>query len=221
MAIAAQFEELPGLAGKPREPRRKLRLEAQGALASGTATSVLVHNISATGLLIESAMPLSIGEQIDVDLPHAGLTSAKVVWTSGRLFGCEFGAPVSSAALSAAELRSTVRPETGTAAQPEPHADESFGARLHRLRKERGLTLSQIADRLGVSKPTVWAWERGKARPVASRLEALADILGLPRSELLPRQSMPGVQDLLARSREQIAEALGTSPDKIRILIEP
>lgn len=61
---------------------------------------------------------------------------------------------------------------------------ETFSAQLRRLREERGLSLAQIAGPLGVSKPTVWAWENGKANPLASRIGALAAILGVPASDL-------------------------------------
>lgn len=229
MAIAAHFEETAGAAGTSRQPRRKLRLEAEGSTASGLSTRVLVHNVSATGLLIESEAALSVGERLEIDLPGNGATPASVVWTSGRLFGCRFEAPISRATLSAAQLRSAVveaDSEPGPEkADPAGSADpsvpgESFGSRLQRLRKDQRLTLSQVAAALGVSKPTVWAWERGKARPVEGRLDMLAETLGVPRSALMPGRGTLDLDDLLIRSKEQIARSAGTSPDKIRIMIE-
>jgi transcriptional regulator with XRE-family HTH domain len=220
MAIAAHFEESPQTAGKSRDPRRRLRLEARGATASGGPTDVLVHNVSATGLLLESAVTLAIGERIEIDLPHAGATGASVVWTSGRLCGCQFDAPVSAATLSAAQLRGTGGEDVAVAAPLESRSDESFGGRLQRLRKERGLTQGRVAAQIGVSKPTVWAWEHGKARPVDSRIAALAQALGVSQAELMPGRDATGLHDLLVRSREQIARVVGTSPDKIRIMIE-
>lgn len=219
MVIAAYFEETKG-AGKPRDPRRKLSLKANSARASGEAASVSIHDISASGLLLESKVALVVDEKIDIDLPHAGVTSAKVIWNSGDLFGCRFDAPISTATLSAAQLSSAVH-QPIAAAPPKPAIpDESFGVRLHRLRNDKGLTLSQIATQLGVSKPTVWAWEQGKARPVDSRIEALAATLGVPASELVPGRDSPALRDLLARAREQIASSFGISPDKVRIMID-
>ena len=225
MAIAAHFETTPAAGETAREPRRTLLLEALGATAGDDATSVLIHNISTTGLLLECNAALTEGEAIEIDLPEAGIETANVIWSSGRLFGCQFAEPISAAALSAAQLRgaaggdvaiSTSRVGTGA----------SFGALLARLRKERGLTLSRIADELGVSKPTVWAWEQGKARPVDSRLDALARALGVSRSELTPHHPAPslgdssGLAELIARSRQQIAAAVGASPDRVKIVIE-
>ena len=46
------------------------------------------------------------GERIDVEVPEAGLAEAKVVWSSGRFFGCKFKRPIPPAALSSAILRS-------------------------------------------------------------------------------------------------------------------
>jgi DNA-binding XRE family transcriptional regulator len=222
MAIAAHFEDAPERPGERRGPRRRLRLEALGATSAGGATSVLVHNISATGLLLESAVPLAGGESISIELPHAGPTAARVIWTSGDYFGCQFDAPISAAALSAAELRGTAAPPAEVPRLPrEAPSSESFGVRLQRLRKDRGLTLAQVAAELGVSKPTVWAWENGRARPVDGRMEALAQTLGVPVAALQASARDNGeLRDLLARSREQIAEAFGVGAGNVRIMIE-
>lgn len=220
MVIAAHFDDTPKAAGRPRAPRRKLHFEARGALGSGSSTNVLVHNLSPTGLLLESQVDLSVGEKIEIDLPHAGATPAKVIWASGKLFGCQFESPITSAALSAAQLRGSAKPGAEPSARRQTPPDESFGMRLHRLRVERGLTLSQLAGQLGVSKPTVWAWEQGKARPIDNRIEALARALGVTGSELVPGRDSPALQDLLAKTREQVAAAFGTNPDKIKIVIE-
>lgn len=217
MAIGAHLESSGQPRGKRRAPRRTLRFETLGGRGSGDAHRVQVHNASTTGLLLESEAELDVGEVIDVDLPQAGDTAARVVWASGRLYGCRFEEPVSVAALSAAQLRSDV----GLDHNPAPFAAfESFGNRLQRLRKERGLTLAQLGERLEVSKPTVWAWEKGKARPLESRLAAIAEILGVPEDELADVHDNAEAREVLARSREAIARAFSTEPGKIRIMIE-
>ena len=226
MVIAAHLDEGSSTAtGHARDPRRILHLEAEGALPSGARTNVRVHNVSTTGLLLESTIRLVIGERIEIDLPHAAATWARVIWTSDDLSGCQFEAPITPAVLSAAQLRSV--PDTPLDLA-EHHAvpaagavpGESFGTRLLRLRKERGMTLAQVATRLGVSKPTVWAWEQGKAKPVETRIEALAAVYGVHASDLVQSRISPALYELIARSKEQIAEAVGTSPDKIRIMID-
>lgn len=220
MAIVAHLEEAEGHAGTPREPRRTLNLEARGSLESGDAAKVLVHNISATGLLLESPLALSDDEAITIELPEAGSCRARVVWSSGELYGCQFETSIPKAVLSAAQLRSAVSDKVDIAETRTPTPDASFGVRLQQLRTARGLSQSQIAAALGVSKPTVWAWEHGKARPVEERLDGLAEVLGVDRAELHPRQRASTLEDLVARHREQIAAAVGTSPDHVRISIE-
>lgn len=220
MAITAHFKTVESSAPDDREPRRALRLEALGATANDEAAQVLLHNISSAGLLLETDASLAEGERIEVDLPLAGVTGARVVWSSGRLFGCAFDAPLSQAVLSAAQLRSVAEGTVALAGDSDAVREGSFGVRLKRLRKERGLTLAQIAEAMGVSKPTVWAWEQGKAHPIESRLDTLAEVLGVGLQELQGGADDNALRDFLARSRERIAQAVGTTPDKIRIMIE-
>ena len=217
MAIPAYFEREATLTDR-REPRLKLALDAQGTPSSGKATDVLIHNISPTGLLMECAAELAPGETLEIELPEFGPTPATIVWASGRLFGCEFARPIPDAAISAAMLRSAGE---GTAEiAPASAAGETFGARLQRLRKAQGLTLADVAAELDVSKPTVWAWEKGRARPLDDRIDDLARVLGVPGSDLLTGNDSSALQGLVTRCRDEIARACGSSADKVRIFIE-
>jgi transcriptional regulator with XRE-family HTH domain len=195
-------------------PRRTLYLGVSGRFAGGREGTATVHNISATGMLVESDAALGEGETIVVELPEAGERLAHVVWVDGPMHGCRFDEPLSPAALSAAQLRGAVHTPPG---EPLP-VTENFGARLHRLRTERGMSLADIADKLGVSKPTVWAWEHGKARPVERRLSALAEALGVTPAGLEPAASGP--VEAVEQGRRQIAEAYGVNPARVRIMIE-
>lgn len=220
MAITAYLEDDKPQKGKRQSARRNLRLETQGVSAAHGATEVLVHNISASGLLLESRLPLAPNEEIAIELPHAGTTAARVVWASGQLYGCEFDVALSAGALSAVELRSTVSRDIASPGKPAPAAVEDFGVRLKQLRKAKGLTQAQMASQMGVSMPAICAWETGKARPRDGRMKALANALGIPMSELFGPDVPELLEDLLTRSREQIARMVGTTPDKVRILIE-
>ena len=219
MAISARLEDGAKAHGKRGAARRTLRFETLGERAAGDTRPVRVHNASSTGLLLESDDGLAVGDMIDIELPHVGVTSAHVMWASGSLYGCRFDKPISEAALSAAQLRSDVGLDLGRSPAGGT-SGESFGMRLQRLRKERGLTLAQLGDRLDVSKPTVWAWEKGKARPLDGRIGALAEALGVSESELTDVHENADGRELLARSREEIARAFGTEPGKVRIMIE-
>lgn len=211
MTIEARFEE--DLLEERGSGRRILHLGVSGKF--GTQGSATIHNLSATGLLIESSTALAEGEDIVVDLPQVGERAATVVWSDAPMHGCRFDEPISIAALSAAQLSSAL-PSTPT--DDAPTTVEEFGTRLHRLRVERGLSMGDLANKLGVSKPTVWAWEHGKARPVERRLAALAEALGVTPGGLEP--AAPGQPEAVERGRRQIAEVYGVDPARVRIMIE-
>ena len=84
-------------------PRRELSL---GMVLPETGDEVLIHDLSATGMLIETSADLATFEQLQLDLPEVGKTVATVMWNSGRYFGCEFHRPIPKAAISAALLQS-------------------------------------------------------------------------------------------------------------------
>ncbi|MBT0667147.1 helix-turn-helix domain-containing protein [Novosphingobium profundi] len=210
--------------GATRAQRRRLFLETFGKLPSGSEAQVSIHNFSETGVLLETNVDLEIGETLEIALPEAGAIPARVVWSSGSLYGCGFLAPVPMAVLSAVTLRSAVQMQAGVLPEP-PSTEsgvggESLGERIHRLRKLRGLTQGELANRLGVSKPTVWAWEQGRARPIEERMAGIAEALGVASEDLRPDRFAPGLSELIARCREQIAAAVETAPEKVRIMIE-
>lgn len=150
------------------DARRKLSLLASGLRHDGTGLEVQIHNISGTGLLLESDVKLATGDRIEIELPHAGDITAVVIWAKGRLFGCQFEGPVSPATLSAVELKGTIgpTPELTNAVAPAPGVNEDHAAP-------------------GTSDTTP-----------------------------------EGVQDVIDRSREQIARAAGVNADRIRIFVE-
>jgi len=222
MAVKGHLEQLGEDNDSRAAPRRKLHLETSGALPGGEVANVVLHNLSPTGMLLETTLPLNRGDSIEVELPEAGPVAADVVWASGILFGCQFAQPIASGAFSATQLRASapLPPEIGRPATARQATGEMFGKRLEQLRKQRGMTLAQVADQLGVSKPTVWAWEKGKARPVEERLPALAEALGIRETELASYNEPPGIAEMMRASRKRIADAYGTSPDRVRIMIE-
>lgn len=201
-----------------RAPRRALRLETSGQALGGASANVTIHNISAVGLLLETALDLAVDEPLAVDLPEAGRVDAKVVWRSERLYGCAFEQALSASALAAAQLQSApAGPLVGSRAA----SSEPLGKRLNRLRREAGLTLADVAAALSVSKPTVWAWEKGKARPLPERLDAIAAALGVTRDVLADGPEATGeVAAIIDDYRQRIADACGTTPSMVRIMIE-
>lgn len=149
----------PG-ADKRIDARRKLSLLASGLRHDGTDIEVQIHNISGTGLLLESDVKLVAGDRIEIELPHAGDITAKVIWASGRLFGCQFEGPVSPATLSAVELKSAIDAPPAIEPAPtthgdqvEPVIDEAAPEGLHGVQEVQALIdyrREQIARDLGI-----------------------------------------------------------------------
>jgi transcriptional regulator with XRE-family HTH domain len=227
MAIKALIDQAADGSNQRSGTRRALRLETSGLLPDGQDANVTVHNISVTGLLLETGVDLATGETLSLALPETGLVEAEVVWRSERLYGCAFKVPLGAAALAAAQLQGLPVSEAGPAPQPAPIAaprtgtGEALGLRLNRLRREAGLTLADVANRLGVSKPTVWAWEKGKARPIPERMAAIAEALGASPDDLVEAVGLEtDIAHLLEDCRTRIAEACGTRPGAVRIMIE-
>lgn len=226
MIISAYLQSTVPGAGKRRTERRKLQLEVQGAHASDASIVVKIHNISLTGMLIECDAQLAVDDQIDVDLPHVGSVATRLIWASEKLFGCQFEAPISPAVLSAAQLQSAAIPqETEDLFLPQTPvdgeaADLRFGANLKRLRIARRLSQATVAEKMGVSAPSISGWESGRARPKHDRMAVLADLFGVPMSELLVDASSSASAELINQGRERIARGTGVSPDRVRIFIE-
>lgn len=227
MAIKAHLDPPAPGEGQRATPRRDLRLEASGVLPGGREANVIVHNISATGLLLETGLDLVTGERLVLALPEAGPVEAAIMWRSDQLYGCAFAIPLGAGALAAAQLQglpvAESRPSVAAAGVQAPvtGTGESLGARLNRLRREAGLTLADVALRLGVSKPTVWAWEKGKARPLPERIDAIADALGVAPDQLGETiGTSVDIGMLIEDCRQRIAEACSTTPGAVRIMIE-
>lgn len=64
-------------------------------------------------------------------------------------------------------------------------AAESFGKSLARLRKEKGFTQVELAQKLGSVQVVISDYERGKVRPSADMLIRLAAALDVSADELL------------------------------------
>lgn len=108
--LVAHLSSAPRGANKRGAVRRTLKLQV-GPADEAVGIRVLIHNISEGGMLIETAAGLSVGETLDLDLPHAGPTEARIVRSDGRYFGCRFVSGISKGSVSAALLRSPAEPQ--------------------------------------------------------------------------------------------------------------
>jgi len=62
---------------------------------------------------------------------------------------------------------------------------EDIAEALRILRKRKGLTQENLAERLGVSRITVARWESGQRKPSTEQLLRLSKILEVPLTELI------------------------------------
>lgn len=60
------------------------------------------------------------------------------------------------------------------------------GANIKRLRKERGITVQQIADFMGFTEPVaVYKWQRGASLPTTDNLLALSKLMKCSMEDIL------------------------------------
>ncbi len=82
--------------------------------------------------------------------------------------------------------------------------NERFGALIAKLRKEKGMTQKELAERLFVSDKAVSKWERGLSMPNISLLLPLAETLGVTVTELLRGERMTEDTRLDIREVEEL-----------------
>ena len=78
-----------------------------------------------------------------------------------------------------------MRPSNHKSAHSRTQAEETFGARLARFRKERGFTQVELAAMVGMIQAVISDYERDKLRPYADVVARFAVALGLSTDELL------------------------------------
>jgi transcriptional regulator with XRE-family HTH domain len=183
---------------------------------------LLVLDISTSGLLVQSNEPLQVGEQIQLELARGGTRQIEVVWTNGSYYGCRFLKPISSAAVSAAQLMSA--PQLATPAdRHDGHMASDFGNRLTELRTAKNSTIDAIAEQLGVSRQAMWYWETGRRTPRPEHVKKIAQLFGVPAAQLLPAQPRkvePGHHTAMGLLKREIARLHGVSEEKITVIVE-
>ena len=70
-------------------------------------------------------------------------------------------------------------------------ANTSMGEIISTLRKEKGMTQKDIADKLGITDKAVSKWERDIAFPDTATIPKLAEILGVSVEELMQAKAVP------------------------------
>ncbi len=98
---------------------------------------------------------------------------------------------------------------------------KKFGTKVAALRKEKGLTQNQLAEKLNISNKAVSRWETGEGFPEISLLASLADALGvtvdfLLKEEITDITKVAEITDIteaaeIAESQEFSAEECGNA----------
>ena len=60
-----------------------------------------------------------------------------------------------------------------------------FNNKLYELRKQKGLSQEELANRLNVSRQTISKWEVGDSSPDMEKLVAMSDLFGVSLDELV------------------------------------
>ncbi|MGD9664029.1 MAG: PilZ domain-containing protein [Novosphingobium sp.] len=122
---------------KPATDRRKAprRVITFGfdIVEAGSNQRILILDLSRTGLRLQTAANLAVGETIEVEIPEAGLVEARIMWRADDEFGAMFASPISQAAVSAVLLASPahaadqdkeeIKAASGPRLQPGPAPD--------------------------------------------------------------------------------------------------
>lgn len=85
-------------------------------------------------------------------------------------------------------------------------------------REDQGLTLDQLAGRVGVERNTIWRWENDQRQVTPEKAGALADALGLPDWTDLTRP--PGVRSIDAMLADQSDDIREIALDIVARLIQ-
>lgn len=87
--------------------------------------------------------------------------------------------------------------------------NEKFGEFVVQLRKEKGMTQKELAEKLYVSDKAVSKWERGLSLPDIALLQPMAETLGVSVTELLSGQMIrPGQTMTVQEVEPLVATAL-------------
>ena len=94
---------------------------------------------------------------------------------------------------------------------------QTFGEMISSLRKEKGMTQLELAEKMGVTDKAVSKWERNLSFPDVSSLPRLAEIFGLSVDELLqyktpePKEKGEGFHSIFMQVCQALTAAMGVA----------
>ncbi len=224
-------------------PRRRLLYATSVRLNDGSVCPVLVRDISARGLLLERESSDWTNQAATITLPEVGDVEMRVVWSDHGLIGCRLKIQLSETTIHA--IRTLGQGSHGTRglgiAPPSRRFVSKLGERIKQLRMRKGLTRATLAERSGISMPSIWAWETDRTVPRLGSLENLAKGLGVSVRELtadtdpVDHKMLVGaggaamalgehlsgqLDQAVAASKEQIAALLGVTANQVSITVD-
>lgn len=107
MAILAHLDTRSQFVSRRGRQRRAMRLAIDEAFVDGRNIDIILHDLSVTGLLIETESDLAVGDVIQLQVPESGFVDTEIMWHSGNFYGCQFEREISKKAISAALLKSS------------------------------------------------------------------------------------------------------------------
>ena len=97
---------------------------------------------------------------------------------------------------------------------------ETMGAMIARLRKEKGMTQLQLAEKMGVTDKAVSKWERDLSCPDVASLPLLAEILEVSVDQLMQGKAGKKPQPLVSLVLRAVALAMGVAVAVLSVLGE-
>lgn len=96
---------------------------------------------------------------------------------------------------------------------------EKIGKFIAELRKEKGLTQAQLAERFDISNKAVSKWETGKSLPDASIMIDLCNFLGITVNELLSGERIR-MEDYKEKAEEIITGVVQISQEEKKAMLK-
>ena len=93
------------------------------------------------------------------------------------------------------------------------------GKFIQSLRKEKGLTQSALALKLGVSEKTISKWECGKGFPDTSLMLPLCNVLGISANELLSAKRIKDEKEYKESAEENLVTLKALQETNTKLLL--
>lgn len=106
-------------------------------------------------------------------------------------------------------------PDTTNIYSETPDLD-TMGGRMSRARDAAGLSVAQLARRLGVKSSTIQAWESDRSQPRANRLTMLAGVLNVSLSWMLHGIGTSPIED----NRSDLVRTVAANLERLRRIQE-